>query len=168
MDIKELAENLYQHHEDYGQGITQNFFEVCLDCKKAADTLQELSSENKQLRANLIMQTALAQNGQSAIETNKQLTKRLNVAIEDMKRAIDGELICDFCKHDYKCPGEECDKYSEGVGCTDEDGNYYDWKWTCMDFSFGTCPKLEDTRCNVCFDNDMSGFEWRGVEHDRH
>lgn len=163
MDIKELIENLYQHHEDYGQGTTQNFFEVCLDCKKAADEIGKLLSENKQLRANLIMQTALAQNEQSAIETNKQLTKRLNAAIEDIKKAVDDEILCNFCKYDAPCQGEKCDKYIEGRGMTFKGaGQYIDEKWTCMDFDFGTCPKLEDTPCNGCFENDMRSFEWRG------
>lgn len=161
MEIKELVDAI----RDYTKKSDMPF-ERYLMLTEAADTLEKLSSENKQLRANLIMQTALAQNGQSAIETNKQLTKRLNAAIEDIKRAINGELICDFCKHDHQCQGEECDKYSEGVGCTDESGNYHDWKWTCMNFNFGTCPKLEDTPCNECFDNDMSGFEWRGVRNE--
>lgn len=42
MDINELIRRLYQHHEDYGQGYTQNFFEVCHDCKVAADKLCSL------------------------------------------------------------------------------------------------------------------------------
>lgn len=138
---------------------------------EAADTIEKLSSENKQLRNDLIMQTVLAQNGQSAIETNRQLVQQIvalkaerNAAIEDIKKAIDGELICNFCKHDYECQGEGCDKYTEGVGATDENGNYHDWKWTCMDFDYGTCPKLEDTPCNECFENNLRGFEWRGVQ----
>lgn len=39
MDINKLIGRLYQHHEDYGQRRTQNFFEVCRDCKDAADKL---------------------------------------------------------------------------------------------------------------------------------
>lgn len=42
MTTRELIERLHQHHEDYGQGYTQNFFQVCLDCKKAADRLEVL------------------------------------------------------------------------------------------------------------------------------
>lgn len=134
--------------------------------EEAANMLEKLIAENKQLRNDLIMQTALAQNGQSAIETNRQLKKQLNAAVEDIKKAIDGELICDFCKYNHECQGEKCDKYTEGVGCTDESDNYYDWKWTCMDFNFGTCGKLEDTPCNGCFDNNMSGFKWRGAKYE--
>ena len=42
MDTSDLIEKLYQHHEDYGQGAAQNFFEVCLDCKNAADKIHQL------------------------------------------------------------------------------------------------------------------------------
>lgn len=38
----ELIERLYQHHEDYGQGYTSNFYEVCYDCKNAAIKLEQL------------------------------------------------------------------------------------------------------------------------------
>ena len=129
-------------------------------------TLEKLSDENKQLRNDLIMQTALAQNGQSAIETNTRLKKQLKAAIEDIKKAVDGEIICEFCKYDYKCLGDECDQYIDGVGGTDESGNYCDWEWTCMDFEYGACPKLEDTPCHGCFDNEMCGFEWRGIKNE--
>lgn len=143
--------------------------ENCIASYQAADALEKLLAENKQLRNELTMQTALAQNGQSAIETNRQFLRQItnlkaerDAAIEDIKSAINGELICDFCMYDHKCQGENCDKYADGVGCTDENGKYYDWEWTCMDFNFGTCAKLEDTPCNGCFENGMSGFEWRG------
>jgi hypothetical protein len=146
-------------------------FERYLILTEAADRLEQLSAENKQLRNDLIMQTVLAQNGQSAIETNRQIKQQLaalkserDAAVEDIKKAIDGELICDFCKYDQVCQGEKCDKYVDGIGGTDESGNYHDWKWTCMDFNFGTCGQLEDTPCNGCFDNGMNGFEWRGVK----
>lgn len=167
MGIARLIEDLYQHHKDYGQGTPQNFFEVCLDCKEAAYVIGKLLSENKKLRNDLIMQTALAQNGQSAIDTNKRLSKKLNAAIEDIKTAIDSDDVCSFCKHDVFCQGEKCDKYIEGRGMTfEKTGQYIDEKWTCMDFEYGTCPKLEDTPCNGCFDNDMSGFEWKGCVSD--
>lgn len=41
-NIVELKERLWQHHEDYGQGNPINLFEVCYDCKEAADKLEEL------------------------------------------------------------------------------------------------------------------------------
>ena len=36
--IFELTENLYKHHEDYGQGRAQDFHSVCLNCKCYART----------------------------------------------------------------------------------------------------------------------------------
>lgn len=35
-------ERLYQHHEDYAQGYTQNFYEVCYDCRIAENTIGKL------------------------------------------------------------------------------------------------------------------------------
>ena len=53
MDIEKLIERLYKHHTDWGEGQTQDFFEVCLDCKDAATALSTLQTENKKLRAEL-------------------------------------------------------------------------------------------------------------------
>ena len=85
-----------------------------------------------------------------------------DAAVEDMTAVLkrDSDDICAYCKNRIECKNEQCEKYSSGVG--DVDGNYPDWKWTCMDFDYGTCPLLEDTPCNGCFDDDRKGFEWRG------
>ena len=53
MDIEKLIERLYKHHTDWGEGRTQDFFEVCLDCKEAATALSTLQAENEKLRAEL-------------------------------------------------------------------------------------------------------------------
>ena len=53
MDYDKLIERLYQHDKDYGEGRTQDFFRVCLDCKDAATALSTLQAENAQLRADL-------------------------------------------------------------------------------------------------------------------
>ena len=66
--------------------------------------------------------------------------------------------ICEFCKHYIKCSGEECECFISGVG--DAEGKYPNWKWTCEDFDFGTCPKLENTPCNGCIIEKT--FEWNG------
>lgn len=42
MDYKELVRRLYQHNENYGQGRTQDFFRVCLDCKEAVTAITDL------------------------------------------------------------------------------------------------------------------------------
>ncbi len=31
---------------------------------------------------------------------------------------------------------------------------------TCMDLDFGDCPKLENTPCHNCIQNDLVGFTW--------
>lgn len=70
--------------------------------------------------------------------------------------------ICDYCKHNTECKGKDCPKYISGKGCIDENGKYYDWKWSCKDLNFGECPLLENTPCNGCIGNGSKGFEWRG------
>ena len=42
MGTNELILNLYQHYENYAQGYTQNVWEICRDCKEAANKLEEL------------------------------------------------------------------------------------------------------------------------------
>lgn len=177
MDIKELIKTLRDmlpEKVDYAdlvcaEGIGHHGYTYVYEdpepyfIEEAINALEKLSAENKQLRTNLIMQTALAQNGQSAIETNRQLTKWLNAAVEDIKKAIDSDDICSFCKHNVFCQGEKCDQYIEGEGMENtKTGTYTDEKWTCMDFNYGTCPKLANTLCNGCFENNMDGFEWKG------
>ena len=72
MDVKELVNGIRDYTGKYDMP-----FERYLMLTEAADKLEELSSENQQLRNDLIMQTVLAQNGQSAIETNRQLVQQI-------------------------------------------------------------------------------------------
>lgn len=53
MDYNKLIERLHQHDKDYGEGRTQDFFRVCLDCKDAATALSTLQAENERLRKEL-------------------------------------------------------------------------------------------------------------------
>ena len=89
---------------------------------------------------------------------------RADAAVEDMTAVLkrDSDDICAYCKNRIECKSQQCEKYSSGVG--DVDGNYPDWKWTCMDFNYGTCSLLADTPCNGCFDDAYKGFEWRGPQ----
>ena len=77
-----------------------------------------------------------------------------------LELVMQSEDTCFYCKNYIACKGKECEKYCSGIG--DVDGNFPDWKWTCEDFDFGTCPLLENTPCNECIENDFKGFKWRG------
>ena len=81
MNIEKLIERLYQHDKDYGEGRTQNFFRVCLDCKDAATALSTLQAENEKLRAEL-----------------EQVKQKYSEA---------QEAICAHCM-DVPCRGERC------------------------------------------------------------
>lgn len=86
-----------------------------------------------------------------------------NLERDLMELVMESEDICKYCKNNTECKGKDCEKYCEGKGGYGKDGQHFpDWKWTCEDFDFGTCPLLEDTPCNGCFENDCGGFEWRG------
>lgn len=45
--ILELTENLHKHHDDYGQGRSQDFHTVCLNCKYAAEIIIQLLDNTK-------------------------------------------------------------------------------------------------------------------------
>lgn len=83
--------------------------------------------------------------------------------LEINKIALESEDPCKYCKHNFSCPGKQCPHYIEGRGAVDKKGFKYDWQWCCMDFRYGECDVLENTPCNGCMQNNMSGFEWRGV-----
>lgn len=104
----------------------------------------------------------LAENGQSAIDTNKKLAKKLIKMEIDFKEAITNDDYCSICGHFIPCKGTECDCYEEGRGMTDDKGNYCDHRWTCMDFDWGDCPKMDNVPCKEC--KIMSHFIWRGNE----
>ena len=95
------------------------------------------------------------------VDTLDFYSERCQKLEEDFTELVmQSEDICSYCKNKIECKGRECEKYREGIG--DADGKFPDWKWTCMDFDFGTCFLLEDTPCNGCFENNTKGFEWRG------
>ena len=133
MDYNKLIERLYQHDKDYGEGRTQDFFRVCLDCKDAATALSTLQAENEKLRAELEYEKEHAgayyeECGQWEAE-NAQLKAKLEAfrrerdSIEQDFRAFakqwweeDSGFPCCWCKFErqggcewkVKHPGEIC------------------------------------------------------------
>lgn len=90
--------------------------------------------------------------------------RREKAAVDDLTAALKQSTddICSYCKNTIKCNGKDCEFYEAGTGASIGETRYPDFKWTCMDFNFGTCTAMEKTPCFECFDNDYSGFEWRG------
>ena len=103
---------------------------------------------------------ALAENGQSAMDTNKRLSKTLVMAIEDIKTALHKEDTCELCVHYIECKGKECEKYFEFNEAIDEKGNVIPWKGDCLELNWGDCPMQDDKPCKECF--HMDKFIWRG------
>ena len=98
----------------------------------------------------------LAENGQSAIETNKLLTEKFNKLLNLTKQFLrekDDPNGCMYCKHYIECRKQKCPCYEEGVGMEDDRGNKYpDMKWTCMDFNYGECRRYEEDGNTFCKD----------------
>lgn len=162
MDTIQLIRMLFGSMDS--EYIQENDDKIIELLEQAANTLEKLAEENKQLRTDLIMQTALAQNRQTIIENDKQLAKRFEALLRDFKEVIlHPDNTCVYCKNYQPCKGEECESYIKGRGVKDLKGYMFDWQWSCEDFDFGECPKLENTPCHNCIKNNMQGFEWRGV-----
>lgn len=162
MEIIQLIRTLFGSMDS--AYIQENDDKIIDLLKQAAETLEKLSAENKQLRTDLIMQMAFAQNRQSAIEDNKTLSRRFDALLKDFKEFIlNPDDACKYCKHNQPCHGKECALYIEGREAWDHNGCKHDWEWSCMDFNYGECPMLENTPCNGCIKNKYSGFEYKGV-----
>lgn len=82
---------------------------------------------------------------------------------------VNKDNICNYCKNHKEC-SENCTKY-ESYGkngtfiyCDGKEIPYESsYELSCMDVEFGKCPLLENTKCNGCFENNVSGFEWNNV-----
>lgn len=94
---------------------------------------------------------------------NKQLTNKCEALLRDFKEfMLNRDNPCKYCKHNQPCKGEKCEAYIKSKDAWDHNGCKHDWEWSCEDFNFGECPKLENTPCNGCIKNNMSGFEYKG------
>ena len=90
MDVEKLIERLYKHDKDYGEGRTQDFFRVCLDCKDAATALSTIQAENEKLRAEL---EQVKRDRDAAVSWAQKFTESI-------------DRPCVACKHntgDYVC-----------------------------------------------------------------
>lgn len=72
MDVEKLIERLYKHDKDWGEGRTQDFFQVCLDCKEAATALSTLRAENKRLNEIVCLMPTTPDSGRTVSEYDKE------------------------------------------------------------------------------------------------
>lgn len=163
METSELIHKLLQHYDDYVQGEYQQLIQICRDCRAAADKLEQLQK---------LVDDMLGDHYVDYLDWYTNRCRELEEELEKTKteRNVlvlhDGYLdACKYCSNNHICEGTECEHYIKGVGMTDKNGNYYDQKWSCMDFVWGECAKLEDTPCNGCIENKHSGFEWGGLKN---
>lgn len=86
-----------------------------------------------------------------------RVIQKLSKDVRDL--AVKSDNGCEYCKHHQPCDGKNCKDYIEGKTARDYKGCQHDWEWSCMDFRYGECPKLENTPCNMC--NFENNWEWR-------
>jgi hypothetical protein len=88
------------------------------------------------------------------MENKVNLLTRAFIDVLKHPRDVD---LCSYCKNHVKCEGEKCPQFCSGIG--DAEGKYPNWRWTCEEFNFGTCPMMYDTPCNGCIGANFAGFE---------
>ena len=132
MDIEKLIERLYKHHTDWGEGRTQDFFEVCLDCKEAATALSTFQAENAQLRESrdhwkrLAHELSEGVNGKDAEHErlqaeNEKLRAELEQAHESLgfARTKDAEIVRLGAELERVKAGARCGDKRYGTHCAE-------------------------------------------------
>lgn len=78
--------------------------------------------------------------------------------IDLLKKCAGDVDICEKCanKPNFKC-GKACPQHIEGRGGY-IDGRYVDFPWTCEDFDWGDCPRMETTPCRGCYNDNFCHF----------
>ena len=112
-DYKELIEILRDDYKAWGDGRTQNFFEVTLRCKYAADAIEQLVSDYEIL-------------AKMYAKVNEDLcarTKERDAAVEDLSLIVHdmgNTCICDYCIG--------CEKDGHYAPCDTDDGDKWEWR----------------------------------------
>ena len=128
----------------------------------AADLIESLKAENVELRGiNSKYLIRVCDLDEQLAASKRREQAAVEMLIKFIKQSDDA---CDYCKNLIECKGEGCECFEQGKGGTSDGKEYPDFKWTCEDFDHGTCRMMKNTPCNGCFENDCSGFEWRGPQ----
>ena len=97
---------------------------------------------------------ALAQNGQSATDTNKRLADKIRMLKAKLDQA---EETLDFCRTkdaEIIRLGQERNRLKRERDQAVEDLN--------------TLRKRSDWKCEACYYNDHYNWQWRGVQEEKH
>ena len=149
MDYNKLIERLYQHDKDYGEGRTQDFFRVCLDCKDAATALSTLQAENEKLRTDVVRLNDLLASYQNV------LVPELRAELERVKAERDAAV------EDVAAIIGDVEEIRRGYGVDNEDAD-------------GAFARLCETYCAnngclcyaECEKYHCKNFKWRGQKED--
>lgn len=86
-------------------------------------------------------------------------------SIEEVKETIIPMIAklsddpCELCEHHQECKGKDCPDFISGTeGILD--GKPVKLHWTCEDFTYGECTKLEHTPCFDCWKYDFQNFKF--------
>lgn len=94
MNVEKQIERLYKHHTDWEEGRTQDFFEVCLDCKDAATALSALQAENEKLRNEVERQRRSADDRKHLYENAERAYMKVVAELEQVKQECDEAVQC--------------------------------------------------------------------------
>lgn len=132
---EELIDRLRQHHFEFGQGYAQSLFNVTLDCKKAADRIQELEVELQAMRGAANSLKSHYEFALQSLSEQGEERERLFAIIEAAKADIAALLWlngnCEYCEHSrkveysgavrYECKlGNGTDCRAQWRGCKNE------------------------------------------------
>ena len=159
MDIEKLIERLYKHHTDWGEGRTQDFFEVCLDCKDAATALSTLQAENEKLRETVDKYATAARVIALHLKPFCDESLPYDEMIADAARKASDELEQvkrerDAIEQDFRAFTKQWWEQDSGFPC-----------WWCKFENSGGCEwkAKQPNEEKICAGR---AFEWRGQKED--
>ena len=103
MENTDLVARLYRHHDDFGEGRSQNLCLISHDCKMAADRIVSLEDQLRTASSSALRQA------------------RMSGAVHALKRlqVNTGSLACLGCGYEHQCSTRGCAIIREAVDLLD-------------------------------------------------